>query len=103
MEAGFTPPRERLAYPLSQIGEVAFPRIYPEPVGLVVRALELYRSASVLAVCLRTRSRSPSWSAEAARNAASVGRRSVLRKLGAAAHPERGAAEQGARPLVKRA
>ena len=52
VDAQFTPPRERLAYPLSQTGEVAFPRVYPEPIGLVVRALELYRSASVLAACL---------------------------------------------------
>jgi transglutaminase-like putative cysteine protease len=52
VDARFTPPRERLAYPLSQTGEVAFPRVYAEPVGPVVRALELYRNASVLAVCL---------------------------------------------------
>jgi transglutaminase-like putative cysteine protease len=52
VDARFTPPRERLAFPLSQTGEVTFPRIYPEPVGLVVRALELHRSASVLAACL---------------------------------------------------
>jgi hypothetical protein len=52
VDARFTPPRERLAYPLSQTGEVAFPRVYPDPVGPVVRALQVYRSASVLAACL---------------------------------------------------
>ena len=35
-----------------QTGEVAFPKVYPEPVGPVVRALELHRSATVLAACL---------------------------------------------------
>ena len=43
VNAQFTPPRERLAFPLSQTGEVIFPKVYPEPVGLVVRALELHR------------------------------------------------------------
>jgi len=52
VDAQFTPPRERLAYPLSKTGEVAFPKVYPEPVGPVVRALELHRSATVLAACL---------------------------------------------------
>lgn len=52
VDAQFTPPRERLAFPLSQTGEVAFPKVYPEPVGPVVRALELHRRASVLASCL---------------------------------------------------
>ena len=52
VDAQFTPPRERLAYPLSKTGEVAFPKVYPEPVGPVVRALELHRSATVLATCL---------------------------------------------------
>lgn len=52
VDAQFTPPRERLAFPLSQTGEVAFPKVYPEPVGPVVRALELHRSASVLSSCL---------------------------------------------------
>ena len=52
VDAQFPPPRERLAYPLSQTGEVAFPKVYPEPVGPVVRALELHRRASVLSSCL---------------------------------------------------
>jgi transglutaminase-like putative cysteine protease len=52
IEARFTPPRERLAYDASQLGEVIFPRIYPEPVGPVVRALERNWSASVLMTCL---------------------------------------------------
>lgn len=52
VDAQFTPPRERLAYPLSRTGEVAFPRVYAEPVGPVVRALEVHRRASVLAACL---------------------------------------------------
>ena len=52
VDARFTPPREQLAFPLSQTGEVAFPKVYPAPVGPVVRALELHRSATVLAACL---------------------------------------------------
>jgi transglutaminase-like putative cysteine protease len=52
VNAGFTPPRERLAFPSSQTGEIVFPKVYAEPVALVVRALELHRSASVLATCL---------------------------------------------------
>ena len=52
VDAGFTPPRERLAFPLSQTGEVIFPRVYAEPVGPVVRALQLHQSASVLAARL---------------------------------------------------
>ena len=52
VDARFTPPRERLAFPLSQTGEVAFSKVYADPVGPVVRALQLYRRASVLAACL---------------------------------------------------
>ena len=52
IDAGFTPPRERLAYPASQTGEVVFPRVYADPVTPVARALELHRSATVLATCL---------------------------------------------------
>lgn len=52
VNAEFTPPRERLAFPSSQIGEIVFPKVYAEPVGLVVRALELHPRASVLAACL---------------------------------------------------
>jgi transglutaminase-like putative cysteine protease len=52
VDAGFTPPRERLAYPSSRTGEVVFSKVYAEPVTLVVRALGLHQSASVLASCL---------------------------------------------------
>jgi transglutaminase-like putative cysteine protease len=52
VEARFTPPREQLAYPPSQTGEITFPKIYPEPVGPVVRALQLFERASTLASCL---------------------------------------------------
>jgi transglutaminase-like putative cysteine protease len=52
VDAQFRPPRERLAFPLSRAGEILFPKVYAEPVGLVVRALTLHRSASVLAACL---------------------------------------------------
>ena len=52
VNAQFTPPRERLAYDARQTGEIVFPRVYADPVGLVVRALELHRSATVLMQCL---------------------------------------------------
>ena len=52
VDAQFTPPREQLAYPATTTGELVFPKIYPEPVGPVVRALELHRSATTLASCL---------------------------------------------------
>ena len=52
VDARFTPPREQLAFPPSQIGEVVFPKVYPEPIGPVARALQVYQSASVLAACL---------------------------------------------------
>lgn len=52
VHAQFTPPVERLAYPGFGVGEVIFPEIYAEPVGPVVRALELRRSAAVLLRCL---------------------------------------------------
>jgi transglutaminase-like putative cysteine protease len=52
VDAAFTPPRERLAYPCSQVGEVVFPKLYADPVTILVRALELHRSAVVLAACL---------------------------------------------------
>jgi transglutaminase-like putative cysteine protease len=52
VDARFTPPREHLAFPASQTGEVMFPKVYADPVGPVVRALKLYRSAAVLSACL---------------------------------------------------
>jgi transglutaminase-like putative cysteine protease len=52
VDAAFTPPRERLAYPCSQVGEIVFPKVYADPVTIVVRALELHRRATVLAACL---------------------------------------------------
>jgi transglutaminase-like putative cysteine protease len=52
VDAGFTPPRERLAYPSSGVGEVIFPKVYADPVTPVARALGLHRSATVLAACL---------------------------------------------------
>jgi transglutaminase-like putative cysteine protease len=52
VDAAFTPPRERLAYPCSQTGEVVFSKVYADPVTSVVRALELHRNAIVLSTCL---------------------------------------------------
>jgi transglutaminase-like putative cysteine protease len=52
VDAGFTPPRERLAFPISKPGEMVFPKIYADPVTLVVRALGLHQRASVLTSCL---------------------------------------------------
>lgn len=52
VDARFTPPRERLAYNSTRTGELVFPKVYAEPVALVARALELHRSATVLATCL---------------------------------------------------
>jgi transglutaminase-like putative cysteine protease len=52
VDARFTPPRERLAFPASETGEVVFPKVYPDPVTLVARALELHHSATVLSACL---------------------------------------------------
>lgn len=50
--AQFTPPAERLAFRTNLPGEILFPRVYAEPVGIVVRALSVYRQASILATCL---------------------------------------------------
>jgi transglutaminase-like putative cysteine protease len=52
VNAQFTPPLERLAFPSNGTGEVAFPKVYPDPVTPVARALELHHSATVLASCL---------------------------------------------------
>jgi transglutaminase-like putative cysteine protease len=52
VDAQFVPPSERLAFPVSQIGEVTFPKVYADPVTPVARALERHYSASVLAICL---------------------------------------------------
>lgn len=52
VRAEFAPPSERLAFRLSQTGEVQFPGIYPEPVPPVVRALERDRRVSTVAACL---------------------------------------------------
>ena len=52
VNAQFTPPLERLAFPSNATGEVTFPRVYPDPVTPVARALELHHSATVLASCL---------------------------------------------------
>jgi transglutaminase-like putative cysteine protease len=50
--AQFTPPAERLAFRANRPGEVLFPKIYADPVGIVARALSVYRLADVLATCL---------------------------------------------------
>jgi transglutaminase-like putative cysteine protease len=52
IDTRFTPPRERLAYTVAQVGEMIFPKIYAEPVGPVVRALERHWRAEVLLGCL---------------------------------------------------
>jgi transglutaminase-like putative cysteine protease len=52
IDAAFTPPRERVAYPATLTGEVVFRKVYADPVTPVVRALELHHSATVLAACL---------------------------------------------------
>ncbi|MGE3271744.1 MAG: transglutaminase family protein [Chloroflexota bacterium] len=52
MSAQFTPPAERLAYRANRPGETMFPKVFSEPVGIVVRALTVFDRASVLAVSL---------------------------------------------------
>jgi len=52
VNAQFTPPAERLAYRTNQPGEILFPKVYSDPVGIVVRALSVFDQARVLAVCL---------------------------------------------------
>jgi transglutaminase-like putative cysteine protease len=52
VNAQFTPPAERLAFRTNRPGEVIFPKVYPDPVGIVVRALSVHTQASVLSVCL---------------------------------------------------
>jgi transglutaminase-like putative cysteine protease len=48
VDAQFTPPVEHLAFPIAVPGERLFPRVYPDPVSLVVRTLQTHRSARAL-------------------------------------------------------
>jgi transglutaminase-like putative cysteine protease len=48
VDAQFTPPVERLAFPIVTDGEILFPKVYPDPLPVVVRALRGHQSASVL-------------------------------------------------------
>lgn len=52
ISAQFTPPAERLAYRANRPGEVLFPKVYPDPVGIVVRALSVHDDPAVLALSL---------------------------------------------------
>jgi transglutaminase-like putative cysteine protease len=52
VNAQFTPPAERLAFRANRPGEQIFPKVYADPVGIVVRALSVHQRANVLAVCL---------------------------------------------------
>ncbi len=44
IDAQFTPPQEQLAYPIKLSEEVDFPAILPEPLELVVKALQAHRT-----------------------------------------------------------
>jgi transglutaminase-like putative cysteine protease len=50
--AQFTPPAERLAFRANRPGELIFPKVYADPVGIVARALSVHTQATVLAVSL---------------------------------------------------
>ncbi len=41
VESDFTPPDERLAYPIVSVGEADLPEIWAEPIEIVVRVLEM--------------------------------------------------------------
>lgn len=48
VDAQFTPPIERLAFPTSTPGEILFPKVYPDPLPIVVRALRSHQTATDL-------------------------------------------------------
>jgi len=50
--AQFTPPAERLAFRANRPGELIFPKVYADPVGIVARALSVHDNATVLAASL---------------------------------------------------
>jgi transglutaminase-like putative cysteine protease len=52
INAKFTPPIERLAFPIQYDGEYDLPGVYPEPLPIIVEALAKYETASELAVYL---------------------------------------------------
>lgn len=52
VSAQFTPPAERLAFRTNRPGEVLFPKVYADPVGIVARALSVHDDPAVLAVSL---------------------------------------------------
>jgi transglutaminase-like putative cysteine protease len=52
IDAQFTPPREQLAFGIEQPGEVDFQTIYPDPLPLVVMALQTAATYDVLAANL---------------------------------------------------
>jgi transglutaminase-like putative cysteine protease len=49
IDAQFTPPREQLAFMIDQPGEVDFHAIYPDPLPLVVTALQMASTSAALA------------------------------------------------------
>ena len=49
IDAQFTPPREQLAFMIEQPGEVDFHAIYPDPLSLVVTALQTASTSAALA------------------------------------------------------
>jgi len=48
VDAQFVPPVEQLAFPITVPGEILFPKVYPDPVPLIVRTLQTHASARAL-------------------------------------------------------
>jgi transglutaminase-like putative cysteine protease len=48
VDAQFVPPVEQLAFPISVPGETLFPKVYPDPVPLIVETLQTNDSARAL-------------------------------------------------------
>jgi transglutaminase-like putative cysteine protease len=48
VDAQFVPPVEQLAYPITVPGEILFPKVYPDPVPLIVETLRTNESAMAL-------------------------------------------------------
>jgi transglutaminase-like putative cysteine protease len=74
VDAQFSPPLERLAFPVLVDGEANIPTIHPEPLPVVVDALR--RGGSVSQVCARL----PDWSESARLSSSSVHRTAAFRR-----------------------
>jgi transglutaminase-like putative cysteine protease len=48
VDAQFVPPVEQLAFPITVPGETLFPKVYPDPVPLIVRTLRTHTSVRAL-------------------------------------------------------